>query len=529
MSPKERNQLIDALIDDDITDADFIRLEAEMSVDPAVRQAYYERLELSVFLETSLEGKVVEMPQTAEPRRWSAWGMSAMGIAAAVALVSGIFLGGRFVDPAESPLVESHANGFGVLVGQVDAQWADSFDLNEGDLVPSGPLRLVSGIVQIELFSGVSVVVEGDADFEIHSPMDVSMLAGKLRARVPEAAQGFRVRSTEGDVVDLGTEFAINVTDGLSEVHVLDGEVEWHPKMGRMHHLDGGEAVNWTKGGELEVVNANEAAFVGVEEVGERRSRSRLSQMQRWMDFSTQLQQDPRLVAYYQMGSSNRWSRRLANISGQGAGKVGEGAVVAATPASDRWGRLDQALDFSPTGSRVRLVVPDEYRSMTFLTWVKINSLDRWYNSLFLTDGHDLHEPHWQILNDGRLFFSVKKYDDNNAAEGRKAKHNFHSPSFWDTSLSGQWLMIATVYDVDARAVTHYVNGDAISREQIPDEYLVETVKIGAASIGNWGQPYSEDPAFTVRNLNGSMDEFAFFAAALSDDEIAEIYQHGKP
>ncbi len=166
---------------------------------------------------------------------------------------------------------------------------------------------------------------------------------------------------------------------------------------------------------------------------------------------------------------------------------------------------------------------------MTFLTWVKINSLDRWYNSLFLTDGHDLHEPHWQILDDGRLFFSVKKFDTNNESPGKQAKHNFHSTPFWNTSLSGQWLMITTVYDVDARAVTHSVNGRVLSRETIPEEYLVETVKIGAASIGNWGQPYSEDPAFTVRNLNGSMDEFAFFAAALSDEEIAQIYQHGKP
>ena len=59
--------------------------------------------------------------------------------------------------------------------------------------------------------------------------------------------------------------------------------------------------------------------------------------------------------------------------------------------------------------------------------------------------------------------------------------------------------------------------------------YLVEQVSIGNASIGNWGDPIRADPHFAVRNLNGSMDEFALFKAALSSEEIKELYDHGKP
>jgi hypothetical protein len=90
--------------------------------------------------------------------------------------------------------------------------------------------------------------------------------------------------------------------------------------------------------------------------------------------------------------------------------------------------------------------------------------------------------------------------------------------------------MIATTYDVDARKVTHFLNGRVLSEETIPEEYLVENVTIGAASLGNWSEPvYRTDPHFAVRNLNGSMDEFAMFAAALTAEEIAGIYDHGKP
>jgi len=229
------------------------------------------------------------------------------------------------------------------------------------------------------------------------------------------------------------------------------------------------------------------------------------------------------------MGAADHWNRHLPNEAVSGASTVREGAIVAAARVADRWGVAGSALDFSPTGSRVRLTVPGEYGSLTLLCWVKINSLDRWYNSLFLTDGHELHEPHWQIMDDGRLFFSVKKNDTWDPKKGEKNKHIFYSPPFWSTSMSGQWLMIATVYDVDARKVTHYLNVRPLSTEAIPPEYLVESVSIGNASLGNWGLPEREDSHFAVRNLNGSMDEFALFSAALTSKEIENIYENGKP
>ena len=90
-------------------------------------------------------------------------------------------------------------------------------------------------------------------------------------------------------------------------------------------------------------------------------------------------------------------------------------------------------------------------------------------------------------------------------------------------------MQIATVYDVDARRVTHYLDGRPISSEAVPDDYLVEEVKIGAASIGNWSEPNRSDPSFAVRNLNGAIDEFSIYSEALSAEEIARLYTIGKP
>ena len=528
MNSGERSRLIDALIENEISESDFLRLEAEMLIDHQVREEYYARSELAALLESMLDTETVPVVETS--RSWFASAPLGWAAAAAVVMLFGLYaLLPHASSSREGALEEKLAAGFGVVVGQVDAEWADGRILADGDLLPAGELTLKSGAAQIDLFSGVSVILEGSTRFEVVSSMEVNLAAGKMRARVPEAAHGFLVNSPEGQVVDLGTEFALDVVAGQSVVHVLEGEIEWHPHDQSMQRLDGGEAISYTAAGELTPMTADASAFIGVDEISARLNSSRNAQFEQWQEYAVELRSDPRLVVHYSMKAPDRWSRRLANTAVAGLDQVGEGAVVAAAGDTDRWGRAGHALDFSPTGSRVRTVVPGEYRSMTFLTWVKINSLDRWYNSLFLTDGHELHEPHWQIMDDGRLFFSVKKRDVFDSDRGEQAKYNFYSPSFWNTSLSGQWLMLATVYDVDTREVTHHLNGTVLSRESIPEEYLVETVKIGGASIGNWGLPYSNEPAFAVRNLNGSMDEFAIFAAALSDDEIAEIYHHGKP
>jgi hypothetical protein len=59
---------------------------------------------------------------------------------------------------------------------------------------------------------------------------------------------------------------------------------------------------------------------------------------------------------------------------------------------------------------------------------------------------------------------------------------------------------------------------------------LVESIRIGSASICNWSEPmYRTDPKFVLRNLNGSMDEFAMFSGALTADEVLHLYRLGNP
>ena len=548
MTPSERARLMDDLLENQISEADLIRLEAELSVDAEVRQEYYNRLALSILLESEARqasGTLIIEPMGSaidvSVRRWRKLTIASLAIVAATLVFFGAWRFGlrpaqQLVNGgddrhrgAETKDVELLNSGFAVVSGQDNAVWSDGRYLTNGSLVPTGNLKLLSGLAQFELFSGVVLVVEGEAHFRILSPMHVSVTKGKIRATVPEPAHGFQILTGNGKVVDLGTEFAVNVAEGRSEVHVLDGQIEWHPDNAPVQRMARGQATRLTNDSKPEQFAADSGRFVGPAELRERLRIRQESRLDRWQTTIEQLRNDPRLVALYHVMPDELDARRLSNRGRTENAIASEGAIVAASATANRWSQPNRAVDFSPSGSRVRLTVPGEHRSLTMLCWVKINSLDRWYNSLFLTDGHEKGEPHWQIMDDGRLFFSVKKRDQFDRSRGEKDKHIFFSPSFWNNSLSGRWLMIATVYDVDAKLVTHYLNGEVLSMEPIPEEYLVESVHIGSGSIGNWGLPERDEPRFAVRNLNGSIDEFALFSAALSSDEIRMHYHDGKP
>jgi ferric-dicitrate binding protein FerR (iron transport regulator) len=547
MKKQERSLLIDALLDDSISEADRLRIEAELIVDPEVRREYYQRVQLSVLLHQEASG----MPSSAAPRRVQELGTSTsplvnrwikivsgslIAIAASLAAMFVIDRIGQRSNNDRSTIakqtavvpesrVEYTASGFAVLNGQEDAVWS-GVKLREGDLLPSGELHLASGLAHLELFSGVQVVLEGESHFRIDSPMQITMMRGMARAHVPEPAQGFRIKTSSGDVVDLGTEFSVNVDQDGADVHVIDGEVELHPRRSDLLRLDAGTSRRLVGAGGVIDARPQSTGTVGPLEFQDRvreKQRERYSQWKKWQDV---VQSHPQLLAHYRFQSDGLQPRRIENLATGSTSLASDGTIVAARRVVDRWNRSEGAVDFSLIGSRVRVDVPGEHRGLTLLCWVKINSLDRWYNSLFLTDGHEDREPHWQLMDDGRIFFSVKVPSE----DGKATQHVVYSPSVWTPSLSGRWMMLAVTYDVDRREVTHYLNGKAVSSERIPDQSLVESIRVGQASICNWSEPmYRTDPKFVLRNLTGTMDEFAMFSTALSADEIMQWYESGNP
>ena len=100
-------------------------------------------------------------------------------------------------------------------------------DLKTGQRVMPGPLTLGQGQILIEFMSGAKVAVSGPAWLNIESQLQATVRYGQVATYVPERARGFVLNGPRTAIVDLGTEFNMNVNDdGVTDVSVTDGEVE---------------------------------------------------------------------------------------------------------------------------------------------------------------------------------------------------------------------------------------------------------------------------------------------------------------
>src|SRR5690606_33444997 len=115
---------------------------------------------------------------------------------------------------------------------------------------------------------GAELVIEAPAVFRFESPQRLRLVKGRLAADVPPPAKGFTVVTPDGDAIDLGTRFGIDVSEGGgSEIHVFEGEVVARvPGPGDPRSLRGGEALAMSEGGG-DARELRSAAFIQSDEL----------------------------------------------------------------------------------------------------------------------------------------------------------------------------------------------------------------------------------------------------------------------
>ncbi|MCF6313834.1 MAG: hypothetical protein L3J39_15420 [Verrucomicrobiales bacterium] len=124
--------------------------------------------------------------------------------------------------------------------------------------------------------------------------------------------------------------------------------------------------------------------FISLSDLDDRFDQSGQSHFNKWQTYSHELRKDPRLIAYYTFDQHSPWHRTLKNVAASGSEY--DGAIVGARRVAGRWAKLKHALEFKPTSSRTRVLIPGEFGSLPFVCWARIDSLDSQYNALFLSD-----------------------------------------------------------------------------------------------------------------------------------------------
>lgn len=551
-------QLIYKTLDQTITKDEFEKLQTAIEEQDDVRDAYLDAVSLSHSLseiatqseakqstdtvatgDLTLRSRVQSNVHSAR----STFGIKTLTAAVCLVLVSlsGYWFGKNAVTPSINQAEafrnvdkESVLEGHATLRHSVDLQWSNGAKTyRDGDILPNGRLQFESGIVEIDFFCGATLIVEGPAILDVESDWAVAIEQGRLRANVPPAARGFIVKAAGSDIIDLGTEFAVAVDAENAQVEVIDGEIEIQGGQHDGSHLTTGQKQK------LKGSKPQESAegLSTLAELKIRRQDAESIRFSEWQALSRQLSQDPRLIAYFPI-ARNQVGRFVPNEAS--AATTSDGKLIGPVSIEDgRFGEQSTGLTFSRPASRVRTLIEGQFEALTFSCWVKIDSLEHAYNALFMSDGYETGELHWQIRSDGRVMFSVMVDDTQSRTHFSEVEQQlvetaglsriYYSKSIWDVSKSGQWVHLAAVYDPANRQVVQYANGQEIGSEKITDLFYIDTLRIGPSEIGNWGQPFRKTPSFAVRNLHGSIDEMAVFDAALSAHEVKNLYEQGRP
>jgi len=226
-----------------ITPAQHAELERLLAENPEARQAYYDFLDVDqglAELSASLPGSPqpaaspAPLPPVSPLRRRAA----PLRYAALVALSVLATLGVEWMVRGRAPwspapveqriTVASPVPQFvATLVRSTDCEWEDrQSPFFEGKRLLSSELRLTRGVAEFRFDTGVRLVLEGPVHMTIDSARAATLAYGKVVLHGHELAAEFALKTPQGTLYDVGTEYGAIVDENANvELHVFEGTV----------------------------------------------------------------------------------------------------------------------------------------------------------------------------------------------------------------------------------------------------------------------------------------------------------------
>ncbi len=545
--------LISKLHDGIANDEELRRIEDILSGDPDACEFYLDYTELCVQMDLELGARTpLEISNNATPIQISqstsqfykgqstkqilspSWKPLPWIAAAAVVLLfagSLSFLINKRVSitPSEAKAVESETithDGLAILMESVGANFVDNGmqpTKTNGILYP-GEIILESGITAIEFYSGARVILEGPAILELTSENSAILREGRIRAQVPPQACGFSVSTPQIEVIDLGTEFGINIEeDGhLTEVHCFSGLVDIYedamsqnPKA--LRSLESGEAVR-IQPNSIQKIPANSMAFISYSELAQTSLENSTMRHQKWQELIEEIRADEDILALYTFEGQGPRERSLVNqVSFQS--QFSHGAIVGCRWTNGRWPSKG-GLEFKSPSDRVHFQSNEPYQTITLSTWVRLDAMPRRLTSLLSSSERSSNSMDWALTSKGQITLKVQS-DEN------KKIHSFTSSPILNRNMLGKWIHLASVFNSNEKKVSHYLNSREISEAKFPKNGLT-AIKFSNAEIGN-SSIKSSNGRTPIRYFTGRIDELAIFGRSLTKNSIEHLYRTGKP
>lgn len=533
---RSSKELMMAYFEGTLTNDELRALQADLLSKPDLCEEFIDAAEIHGRLMEELSGgDVLSAPRKKHFPRWISAGI---GLAASLALFAGgwWWLGehddsgpelANDVPPAIGPQ-EQMELAVARVIHIEGGRWGlgRNRDVTIGEWLLPGSYHLQSGAMVVALDVGGTARFEGSAVFEIIDANRIRLESGDLQARFEEPGQGFTVITPEGAVIDLGTEFRVEVSGRESKVEVVEGRVR-ATAGNAMRELSDHESVSMHAGAMTAL--APGAADPMPDEF-----------------------ENENPVVFHHWGFEEREGERFVAEGAEG----GDGyALVPGVPGvlPERIeGAVGQALRFSGTGEF--LVSP--YRGIsgskprTVAAWVRIPS-DAKPQESYGWAGWGLPGAHsksqkWQICWNPQVKLDTWTQPLSPGSTAGALRTEF-GPGWVNGSRDlrdGEWHHLVSIFiggeDPDvASHIRHYVDG----RLEMASGYQRHVVRTetGDESLSLLVGHHSNDhkvlldlpgednstPYFT--GFRGDLDELYIFEGALTPVQVWRLYKDGQP
>jgi hypothetical protein len=401
--------------------------------------------------------------------------------------------------------------------------------------LPVGPHVLQTGILQLKLSTGASIVLEGPAQFEVLPGTRFSLTSGRLTAIVPHGSAGLTVETPDLKAVDLGTEFAVEVTpQSKTHLEVFQGSVRAETAADAtgvfsskiVTAAQGVRVKSGTR--DIEAEPATPLLFVQSDELKLRASQGGDSGFLRWQAFSNLLRRDPSLIAYFPFDNQSQTPLGLTNranaTAGRRDGTLGIPGLSGSVPrwTQGRWAGKD-ALQFGDTVDTAVTIPGDPdltpSDTISILTWIR--------RSEYTKTVHLIEES-----KDGVNCFNLTV----TGTAGKRTSSLAPSAIYFNYGVGievgspsvlpadDRWFLLGLVRASDG-TTSMYLDGQ-LQREMTLDG-IPNVRRDGDLWIGR------SNPAAVATDrrdiFRGQMDELAIFHRELSPEEVERFYATGKP
>ena len=492
-----------------ISETDFVRLHSRLEESDELRAelrafaAVETRLQalaepgLSILEEGNLPGAVSAPAKRLREQVWIPWTIA--GLAASLVLYLAL-------DPVNrEPLPSAESGGYtALLVDEAGAEFANHREKGEVGF-RAGDYELKEGTAHLRYANGADLIIQAPAKFQIKNEMRTVLRSGKVRAIVPPPARGFTIETPQVNFEDVGTEFALNVNGGTGEsgMQVLDGQVNLRRKedSSLLQSVFGGQWIRYSDG---LIENAKALDLSGFPSPGN------IGYL-RWGSERDAILSDPGVIAWFPFIKEKNESV-LTNA--QRKGGVPDGRIAGARWVSGRWPGKE-ALLFDRESDFVQLEIPGEFQELSVAVWLKVDRYDQEMNAILNSNGAEPGDMHLQLTRHGLP---------------RGGLIGVERPVYeWvgNPVPLAKWVHVVQVLSLPEREHHIFVNGELVTKTELEKQDAI-AIRPGYCRLGNWLMAASYQHQES-REFRGRIDELTVWNRVLSESEIDELVERGRP